>query len=192
MRRVMTALLAAALLVGGGAAFALVASQDAAVAQEEPSTETDEPDVDVERPDRSDVFGDVLGDLVDEGVITQEQADSITDAFEERLVELRARFEEHRDEFRSRGRGFFHRGFHLGALLEDGVIDADELAELGEDHPLNDPDGPAAEYLDDGQLTQEELEELRAELMPDGLHRRFPFGNPPAGESDAAEGLFSG
>ncbi len=62
-----------------------------------------------------------------------------------------------------RPRGF-RRGARIGALLDDGVIDADELAELPEGHPLTDPDGPAADYLDDGQLTVEELRELRSQL----------------------------
>jgi hypothetical protein len=44
------------------------------------------------------------------------------------------------------------------------VIDSDEIAELPDDHPLKDPNGPAAKYLGDDQLTKEELQELRQEL----------------------------
>ncbi|MFB3099394.1 MAG: hypothetical protein ACE1ZX_05090, partial [Acidimicrobiia bacterium] len=46
----------------------------------------------------------------------------------------------------------------------DGVIDAAEIAALPDDHPLKDPNGPAAEYLDDGQLTADEMSQLREEL----------------------------
>jgi hypothetical protein len=42
------------------------------------------------------------------------------------------------------------------------VIDADELAGLPEDSPIFDADGPFAPYLVDGELTEEELEELKA------------------------------
>jgi hypothetical protein len=48
----------------------------------------------------------------------------------------------------------------MGGLLEDGVIDATELAELPDDHPLKDPDGPAADFLADGELTEDELKQL--------------------------------
>ena len=57
-------------------------------------------------------------------------------------------------------------GWQIAEMLEDGVIDATELAELPEGHPLADPQGPAADYLDDGQLTEDELAELRSQLRP--------------------------
>ena len=54
-------------------------------------------------------------------------------------------------------------GWELAEMLEDGVIDGTELAELPDGHPLADPEGPAAGYLDDGQLTEDELAELRSQ-----------------------------
>ncbi len=72
--------------------------------------------------------------------------------------------EQWREENPGRFERGFRRGFRLGGLLEDGVIDAAEIAALPDDHPLKDPNGPAAEYLDDGQLTADELSQLREEL----------------------------
>ncbi len=159
MRRIVAALAAAAVivagaftatLVGGGAASAQDAPDDAA-SLEAP-----------ERPQRGAVLDAVLDDLVGDGVITSDQAAQITAAVEERVAELR---EEFGDRPFRRGPGF-RRGFGPGiaGMLEDGVIDAGELAELPEDHPLNDPDGPAAAYLEDGELTVEELRQLHGEL----------------------------
>lgn len=178
MRRVLTILLAVALLVGGGVAFALLGDSGAAVAQEDtidkesPATEApvESTGAELERPERGAVLSGVLADLVADGVITQDQADEITAALQARIEELRAEFRERRGELEFDGRRFL-RQFDLRELLEDGVIDSDELAELGEDHPFNDPDGPAAEYLDDGQLTQEELDELHAGFGPHGSGR---------------------
>ena len=48
-------------------------------------------------------------------------------------------------------------------MLEDGVIDSSELAELGDDHPFNDPDGRFADAAADGEITEDELKELRRE-----------------------------
>ena len=44
---------------------------------------------------------------------------------------------------------------------------AGELAELPDDHPLKDPSGPAAEFLDDGVISKDELSQLG-----DQLHER--------------------
>jgi polyhydroxyalkanoate synthesis regulator phasin len=102
--------------------------------------------------------------LVGDGVINQSQADAVAEALQAKAEELREErrqwFEDHPDQRRRH----FGGAFRLGALLEDGVIDAEELAELGPDHPFNDPDGPAADYLDDGQLTAEEVREIIKEL----------------------------
>lgn len=156
MRKVLASLLAVGLLVAGGFAYTLVQDESAATAQES-ETEQDEATEDqVERPRRDAVVAEVWEQLIADGVVTAEQAETIQQAFAEKRAELREQF----DGFRG-GRHFGHRFDDIRALLEDGVIDADELAELGEDHPLNDPDGPFADLTEDGQITQEELEELR-------------------------------
>jgi polyhydroxyalkanoate synthesis regulator phasin len=91
----------------------------------------------------STLLADVLSDLVDDGVINQDQADAITDAVDERREALKAEMEARREQMR---------GF-----LEDGVLSAEELAQLPEDHPLRNLD----QYLEDGQLTEDELSQLR-------------------------------
>jgi hypothetical protein len=105
------------------------------------------------RAERSAAIEEALQSLVDDGTLTADQLDAVIEAIEtsraERPYPIR--------------RGM-RAGWQIAELLEDGVIDATELAELPEGHPLADPDGPAAEYLDDGQLTEEELAELRSEL----------------------------
>jgi hypothetical protein len=67
------------------------------------------------------------------------------------------------------------------------VIDADELAQLPEGSPLTDPEGPAAPYLEDGQITQEELDELMADLQAEGFRFRHGAGT----DQDAAESSLS-
>lgn len=178
MKKVLAALAASGVLIAGGFVTSAVSAPGAAVAQEAPDTNDD-----VVRPERGAILDEVLADLVTDGVIDSNQASKIKEALEAKHEELREQFGD---------RGPRHHGFHDGhrldmrGFLEDGVIDADELAQLPDGHPLTDPDGPAAEYLDDGQLTVEELEELHAEFGG----RRGPgprtFGGPAVGEEAAA------
>ncbi len=174
MKKVLAALVAAGVLVAGGLATAAISAPTTATAQTttEDQTTDDSGDAttgEVTRPDRGSVIDEVLDNLVAEGVITSDQAERIKSDLTAKHAELRAQFGD-----RHRG----HRGFGDGlrGLLDDGVIDADELAELPEDHPIFDADGPFAPYLDDGQLTSEELEELRAQLREDGSHFRGRLG----------------
>lgn len=120
-----------------------------------------------ERPDfprHGEILDEVLGDLIADGTLDQGDVDAIKAAYEARHEEVRAEMEAWREENPGRFERGFKRGFAMGGLLEDGVIDAAELAELPDDHPLNDPDGPAAEFLSDGQLTEDELKQLRDQL----------------------------
>jgi polyhydroxyalkanoate synthesis regulator phasin len=208
MRRVLIALVAVGIVVGGGVAYAVINSSDADAqedtvvddaatdetvavqAQDDGTTGDDADDGDAagDRPARGGrdaIAPDVLADLVDDGVITQEQADAILDALATRIEELRAERGERGD-----GRGGFGPGRFgdLRELLDDDVIDADELAELGEDHVLNDPDGPFAEYLDDGELTSEELETVIGELRGAG---RLGDQAPEGGTDETGEGADS-
>lgn len=176
MRKVLASLLAVGVLVAGGLAFALVQDSSSAGAQES-TTEEEAPLEGVEGPNRQEIIDGVWDDLIADGVVTAEQAEQIQAAFEAKKEELREQF----GDFRGR-RGFGHNFGELRDMLEDGVIDADELASLGEDHPLNNPDGPFADAAADGEITQEELEELRASFGPRGA-RGFGQGNGNAAES---------
>lgn len=88
------------------------------------------------------ILSDVLDELVGDGTINQDQADAIDDAIEERRTELREEAEAVREQMRE--------------FLSDRTLSADELAQLPEDHPLRNLD----QYLEDGQLTQDELRQL--------------------------------
>jgi hypothetical protein len=161
LKKTLTALLAALVLVAG-AFIATTIAGGAATAQTTENVSTDQ-----ERPDfpkRGEMLDEVLADLVTDDVINQGQADQIAAALKAKAEEVRAEMQQWREEHPGRFERGFRRGFHLGGLLEDGVIDSDEIAELPDDHPLKDPNGPAAKYLDDDQLTMEELQQLRQEL----------------------------
>lgn len=137
MRNKIAIVALAATLIGGAAV---------AVAQESETPDTTETPVAEPgwgRHHRGAIAARVLEDLVTEGVITQDQADSITSAFQER-----------RDEFAA-ARELMH------SFWEDGVLTAEEIAQLPEMTRFTDPDAPFAEALADGQLTREEVEAIR-------------------------------
>ncbi len=103
--------------------------------------------------DRLAAVAEALQALVADGTLTADQVDAVLEALESARAD--------RPHPVRRG---MRAGWQIAEMLEDGVIDATELAELPDGHPLADPEGPAAEYLDDGQLTEEELAELRTQL----------------------------
>ena len=106
------------------------------------------------------ILEEVLADLVDEGVITQEQSDAIVAALETKAEERRAEAEARREELRQTWE-------QIQGFLEDGVITQDEINQLPEDSPLRDAFNSIAE---DGQITVEQLRELG----PWGGHRFGP------------------
>lgn len=140
MRKTFIAIAVGALLVVGATA---------AYAQ----TDDDTTETPIERVGT--MIADVLADLVDDGTITADQAEAVETA----LVDAR--------EARHAERAAMHEAFE--AALEDGVITADEAADLPE--RLTDPDGPLADAWADGELTQEELDEARAEFGGRRGHR---------------------
>ena len=176
MKRFLTALAAAGVLVAGGFVAAAVSTPSAASAQE--STEAPIQEGIAERPEKGAIMDEVFAELVADGVITEEQADQVQAALEAKREELREQFGDRlqRRDHRNRLGGFLH-----GALA-DGVVDAAELAQLPEGHPLNDPEGPFAEYLADGQLTEDELSEIREQFR----QNRGPRGFGGGGADDAA------
>ncbi len=157
--KVIAATVAGGLLVGAG--FATAAISNPAVAEAQETDPTEENDV---RPfhRHSAFLEDVLAELVADGTIDQGQADAIVEALTAKAEALKAELEE----IRALIEGF----------LEDGVITADELAQLSDTHPFNDPDGPFAEALEDGQLTLEELQEAKPHPRRDFFKRGARFG----------------
>lgn len=145
MRKTVATLAAGALILGG-----------AAVATAQTDTEPVDGDavVGVHHPGtRIESF---LSEMVDEGVISQDQADQL-------LAELASRAEERiarRAELRAAFEGAWN----------DGVLTLAEIEELGADWLLSD-DGPFAEALEDGELTRAEFDAIRAELSGPRHHR---------------------
>jgi hypothetical protein len=148
MRKTIAALAVGALIAGG----AMVAT---AQTDDTDSPGTDAPVVEMERGERISSFFD---DMVAEGVIDQDQADTM-------LAELESRHEERVAEREARRAAF-------EAAWEDDVLTVAELEELGADRIL-DQDGPFAEALADGEITRAEFEAVHAEFGPPH-HRRGP------------------
>lgn len=105
-----------------------------------------------------------LSELLDDGVITEEEASELPEnhwLFSEALDEAWEDGELSVEEIRDTGLhhlGYsFRRGARLGALLDDGGIDREEYESLAGDHHLAQID--VDEYLDDGLITPDELRE---------------------------------
>jgi len=159
VKKLLTAALATLVLVSG--AFAATAiTGGSATAQASAQEEQDRPD----RQEKGAILEEVLSELVADGIIDESQAEAVAEAITAKYDELREQRRQWREDNPGRFERGFRRGLRLGELLEDGVIDEAELAELPDDHPLKDPNGPAAKYLDDNELTSEELRLLRQEL----------------------------
>lgn len=154
MRKVVASLLAAGVLVAGAFVATSVTSSSAEAQTAEENTTQE-----FQRPEPGSALNEVLAELVEAGTINQSQADAVATALEAKREEMRENRPEGRDG--RRGKGRIHR--HVNALLEDGVISADEIAELPDGHPFKDTDGPFADELADGQITQEEWDAHIAE-----------------------------
>ena len=167
MKKIFVSIAAAGVLVAGAfAASSVVDSPAHAQTAVTAAVESDDAEADG-RPDFArphDVMDEVLGALVADRTLTQSQADAVEAAFETKHEEVRAEMEAWREEHPGRFERGFKRGLAMGGLLEDGVIDAGELSELPDDHPLKDADGPAADFLADGQLTEDELKQMGEQL----------------------------
>ena len=106
------------------------------------------------------LLNEVLDELVAEGTIDQSAADAVLAAVETKAETLRAEREEMRE--------------LLKTLFEDGVLTADEAEQLPEDHPL------LSERFDeawaDGELTRDEVAELRPHPRRDAFRKGARFG----------------
>ncbi len=136
MRTKLVAALVGLLLIGGAAvAYGQEATDDS-------STDTGRVGGWL-RHHRGDIVESVLADLVEEGVIDQSQFDSIVAALEAK----RAEYQDALD--------------LLESFWEDGVLTAAEISQLPEPNPFTDADGPFGEALEDGELSRDEVEEIR-------------------------------
>ena len=91
----------------------------------------------------------MLADLVTKGVITQAQSDAIVAALTTKVDAQRAEMEAQRQAMQQMWT-------QIQGFLSDGVISADELAQLPADNPFSKLTG----ILDDGQITLQELQSL--------------------------------
>lgn len=153
--KIVAALVVGGLLVGAGFLSSVISSPGTALAQEG----SDDADERGPIPRVLGFLGEVLDDLVGDGTITQDQADAIVDATEEKSAELK-------DE-----RMALHE--QLSGALEDGVITEDEASELPDGHWLF--ADAFDEAWEDGQLTTEEIREARPH-RGHTFKRGFRFG----------------
>ncbi len=164
MKKIFVSIAAVGVLAIGGFAASTIADGQA-FAQTADDSAVERPDI----PKPGDILDEVLSDLVADETLDQRQADAVKAELEARHAEARAQHAERRDDHPGRPGHGVARGFDMGGLMEDGVIDSDELAELPDDHPFRDTDGPAARFLDDGELSEDELSDLGEQLR----ERRF-------------------
>lgn len=157
MRKTVAALAVGA-LIAGGAMVATAQTDD---------TESPDPDAPVVEMKQGERISSFFDDMVAEGVISQDQADTM-------LAELESRHEE-----RVAGREAQRAAFE--AAWEDDVLTVAELEELGADRILAE-DGPFAEALADGEITRDEFEAVHAEFGP-RHHRRGPGRGLGIGEA---------
>jgi hypothetical protein len=150
--KVLAALAVGGLLVGAGLLTSIVSAAAPATAQED----TDPTEDGGMFPRAFGFLDELLDSLVDDGTITQDQADAIVAAAEEKTAEMKGEHEAMRE--------------LLQGLLEDDVITEDEAAQLPEGHWLLDE--TFDEAWEDGELTREEIQELR----PHPRRGAFRFG----------------
>jgi polyhydroxyalkanoate synthesis regulator phasin len=152
--KIIAALVAGGLLVGAGSVSAAVSAPAVASAQED-SAENEG------RFHRGmNILSEVLDGLVDDGTISQDQADAVTDALEVKVEEIKAEREALRE--------------MVQEFLGDGVITADEAAQLPEDNPFNDE--AFDEAWEDGELTIEEIREIKPKPGRHAFKRGVRFG----------------
>ena len=158
MKKIIASIAAAGILVVGAFAASTISTSEASAQTDDATTVTAED----RRPHPGAILDQVLDDLVEDETLEQDQADAVKEALEAKRDELKEKYgdrkdrREHRREMREQ----------IQSWLEDGVISAEELAELPFDLPRTE-DGPLAEALEDGQITQAEwdafIEEREAE-----------------------------
>jgi len=156
--KIITALVAGGLLVGAGFATSVVSAPGTASAQEETADTAEERKGPFHRG--FEFLSEVLDDMVGEGTISQDDADAVLNAVEEKAAEVKAEHEAMRE---------LIKGF-----LEDGVITEDEAAQLPDDHGIFNKRFDQA--WEDGELTSEELRKARPHPRRDTFKKGARFG----------------
>jgi len=163
MKKIIASLAATGILVAGAFAASTITSSQASAQTDEAPVVTDE----VRRPSPGGILDQVLSDLVEDGTLEQSQADAVKSGVEAKRDEVKERIGDrkdrraHRQEMRE----------NIDVWLEDGVMTADELAELEVELPVHE-DGPLAEALEDGQITQAEWDAFLQERKANHEARR--------------------
>jgi polyhydroxyalkanoate synthesis regulator phasin len=155
MKRLIASVAAAGILVAGAFVASTATNAPAEAQTTEDNTTLERP----ERPERGAILDEVLGELVEAGTITDSQATAVKEALQAKHEELKA----DRPDREHRGDRRGHLRAQIQELLEDGVISADEIADLPDRHPFKNADGPFAELLEDGEITQAEWDAFVAE-----------------------------
>jgi hypothetical protein len=180
MKKLLPAILAAVLLLVG-ATVALAQTEDPDTSATTVDDGATPADVARGHGDRGRVLQSVLDDLVEDGTLTQAQADAVIAGIDEKKAE----FQVQREELRAA----------WDEAWADDVLTEDEAAALVGDGPfgdaITDPEGPLADYWTDGQLTRDELAEARASLgFGRRGHHRGAFGGNNSETPETEESSF--
>lgn len=164
MRKVIASMIATGVLVVGAFAVSTITSSEASAQTDETPAATDE----VRRPHGGAALDQVLGDLVEDGTLNQDQADAVKEAMIAKRDELKEKFGDRRERIARR----HDMRKNIRAWLEDGVITADELSGIPEDSPIFADDSPLADALEDGEITQAEWDAFIEQRKADHEARR--------------------
>jgi hypothetical protein len=131
----------------------------------------------------TDILSSVLTDLVGSGVITQDQSDAISNAYDSAI-------EAKRTEMEQQHQAMLEQAQQLRDFLSDGVLTQDELDQLPADSPLQKLSG----LMTDGQVTLDQLRELGIGLLGGfgpghghggWMHLDWPQPSPTDGSSSS-------
>lgn len=162
MKTILAAIAASGVLVTGAFVASAVTDAPASAQTDDITTAYDATTTD--DPQRTGPLIDVLDGLVSEGILTRDQADEVESRLRAAGKELRAERRKRLEDRRERRQDRRADRQLIREFLADDVIDSDELAQLGDDHPFNDPDGRFADAAADGEITRDELREIRESL----------------------------
>ena len=172
MKRIIAAIAAAGVLVVGAFAATAITGTEASAQTAETQAETQQN----RRPNPGGILESVLGELVDDGTLNQAQADAVKEGMVAKHDELKERREERRANREERRA-------QIEEWLSDGVISADELAQLPDDARLFGEYGPLADALEDGQITQAEWDAFIEQRKARHGDRRDGIDRPNAEDS---------